>query len=211
MGANIYRVDFVGDKIYYIPAALKAELYNDFVSGANNPNIRYYYTSENVFALQADQDLGTTVGTERPTEDPQQSCPNGAKSKDTGDKNRWYSSNQRLVCRLTYNKFGIYFTLTGRARNQKRFLGAYLAQRACLFTRPNPGASWVERCPFPYTGSYTNSDTNSCGNGPQNDNNEVVARAYHSVNGLRSYDYDVAFNIGGNGGFTTETFHIDGL
>lgn len=213
VGATIYRIDFTGDKVFCIPAAQKNELYDDFVAGNNNANIRYYYRDENLFAALAANDFGTPVGTVR-QEDPQRNCVAGANEDDTHQQNRFYSSNQRLACRLAYNKYGLYFTMTGSARNQKRFLGAYLAQRACLYTVPDQGAFWEERCPYPIPGSYTTADYNYCGGlGPNGnyDNNEVTARAYHSVNGLRSYTYDVKFNIGGNGGFTTETFHIDGL
>lgn len=204
IGEYIYRLDADTDRVYYIPADSE-NLYEELASTdtPSSPDIYWYPTDQNVLDLQDagiagepatslrwNIGIGSGIG-----------CGAGA-DRDRDDGGVIYSKNQRLDCKLVYEKAGFYFSIIAKAQNQKKVLGIWWSQAAQVSLLPRPGAMWEELC-VGYGSSDFNGYSNTSGYG---DGNTVARRYYQSTRGLKSYNCTVAFSVGNT---QAGPFHIE--
>lgn len=178
IGKYLFKIDVNQELVFALNEANKAAYADLVATNTKNEDIMIFSTNDEVLILLEEGSTGTFENGREA----------GLTCKQSQARHKWtapvlhYGDGYRMVCRIEYLKFGVYFKLEARLWNQVQNLGLWWAQQGNLQISTNCG--YQARC---RSAEYVNDVKGEI-------DNSMKRVVYEKIKGLNKYYYSAQYS-----------------
>ncbi|UZS00049.1 hypothetical protein [Chondrinema litorale] len=185
IGEYLFKINMSQEQVLALHRDNLEDSYNALLEGdTNNDDILLFSTNDDVLEMISNGE--TSSGSNARTA--LFGCGENGADKDIDEDNEYYGSDRRMVCRVEYQKYGIYFSLIAKVKSQKKVAGIWVGAG---YEGENQGLDFYVKYKPKCRSEVVKQGTVYEDSG---DNNELSKRPYESTRKLHKYHYEAQFS-----------------